>query len=123
MVYFVGLGAREVDDDGRLVVVVVGDVRKFAVSHYKCSSGRGEMAGHPDLPRVAGVVVVPEDLTWMNRRVYVREEFFLSRTENSGRVDVVHLLHSLRREDRIPCGTKVLHVASDDCMWSGSNMS
>ncbi len=63
MVSFVGLGAREVDDDGSLVVVGVGDVREFAVSYHKGSSGRGEIAGHPALARVPGFVEeVPEDL-------------------------------------------------------------
>ena len=35
MVYLVGLGARMVDDDDRLVVVDVGDVHEFAVSYDK----------------------------------------------------------------------------------------
>ncbi len=94
MVYFVSLGAREVDDDGSLVVVDVGDVGEFAVSYHKGSIGRGEIAGHPTLARVPGFVEVPEDLTRVNGIGDVGYELFLSRVEDSVRVDAVQLGHS-----------------------------
>ena len=53
VVNLVSLSAREVDDDGLLVVVGVRDVCKLAISHYKGSICRGEIAGHPALARVA----------------------------------------------------------------------
>jgi hypothetical protein len=40
VVYLVGLGVREVDDDGRLVIVDVGDVHEFVVSYHKERSRR-----------------------------------------------------------------------------------
>ena len=40
VIFFVGLGVTEVDDDGRLVVVGLGDVRELVVSHYKDWIGR-----------------------------------------------------------------------------------
>ena len=66
VVDLIDLGAREVEDDSLLVVVRVGDIGDFAISHYKGSIGRGEIAGHSVLPRVPGFVEVPEDLTWVN---------------------------------------------------------
>ena len=39
-------------------------------------------------------------------------DVFLPREEENGRVDVAQVGHSPGREDRIPDGTKVLHVFS-----------
>lgn len=50
----------------------------------------------------------------MNGFVEVCDEVFLPWAEAGARVVETQLRHSLGREDRIPCGTKVLHVASDD---------
>ncbi len=57
-------------------------------------------------------VEVPEQLAWVNGFVEVGDEVFLPRAENSGRVELTQLAHSLGREDRIPYGTKVLHVST-----------
>ena len=57
---------------------------------------------------------VPKDLAWVNGIVDVRDEIFLPRAEDRVRVDAVQLFHSPGREDRIPYGTKVLHVSGDD---------
>ncbi len=66
------------------------------------------------LARVPSFVEVPTDLAWVNGLLKVGDEFFLPWAEDSARVVETQLFHSLGREDRIPCGTKVLHVASDD---------
>ncbi len=97
-----------------IVVVDVSDIGYFVISYHKGPSGRGEITGHPALASVALGIVVPEDLTWVNGFVEVGDQVLLSWTENNGRVDVARLLHSLRREYRIPCGTKVLYVVYDD---------
>ncbi len=47
----------------------------------------------------------------MNGIVDVDDEHFLSRSEDSVRVDDAHHFHCPGREDRIPYGTKVLHVS------------
>jgi hypothetical protein len=47
----------------------------------------------------------------VNGIVDVDDEHFLSRSEDSVRVDVVQHFHCPGREDRIPYGTKVLHVS------------
>ncbi len=66
MVNLVSLSVRKVDDYSLLVVVRVSDIGDFAISYHKGPIGRGEIAGHPALPRVPSLVVIPEDLAWVN---------------------------------------------------------
>ena len=79
-----------------LVVVGVSDIGDFVITYHKVPIGRGEIAGHPTLARVAHFVVVPEDLTWVEiSTLTVRCCFTLFHTirlEHSSQITSAHTL-------------------------------